>query len=162
MVYSLHSNVFFAILASKGKGNVHTTCWRKYSNYFVSENKNINIYGLISSYKHFSIIIRFLLFADGSALRLYRFKKIERKACGKKLSYSSIYNIEDAEESCLRETNCKGVSWDWVGEEFHLCQVGYDYIDGVDYVHDKFRKSIFGLKFLSFIYHQILRQNSHF
>ena len=149
--YSLHSNIFLAILASKGKGNIHTTYCRKYSDYFVSENKNININ--ISYYKHFSIIIRFLLFADGSALRLYRFKKIERKACGKKLSYSSIYNIEDAEESCLRETNCKGVSWDWVGEEFHLCQVGYDYIDGVDYVHDKFRKSIFGLKFLSFIYH---------
>ena len=86
---------------------------------------------------------------------MYRFKKIERKACRKKLSHSRIYNIEDAEESCLRETNCKGVSWNWVGEEFHLCQVGYDYIDGVDYVHDKFRKSIFGLKFLSFIYHQI-------
>ena len=41
--YSLHSNIFLAILASKGKGNIHRTYCSKYSDYFVSENKNINI-----------------------------------------------------------------------------------------------------------------------
>ena len=67
------------------------------------------------------------------------FQKIENKLCS--YHYEAFNDTKSAEESCRRDSSCKGV-YDWgcdeSPDEVYLCKVGYEYAHWTgDCIYDK-------------------------